>query len=108
MRKMVNPNTAVDTFTPEEASPHKIYAGINESGHVCVAVRSDERHRSEFRMMICEGDGFNAHNLVALNRYLVSCSLPSLLKWFPRQKHPNIYEFDTFVEFCQWVVDVKK
>jgi len=105
MRKMVD-NEGLFPFTPEEATPLRIYAGIDKHNDICVA-QLDEEKIIRWEMSICTGHTIDMHNLTGNNSYCyidASDSLASTLVAFSEEHNSSIYEFESFREFCKWVV----
>jgi len=111
MRKMVVRQKEPSVFYPDESREDKIYAGIDDSGCICIAMNRSTAGGRDYVMTFCCGACGPNHNLTSMRHYryvenLEYKDLGSVLLTFAQEHNSDIYEFDTFLEFCQWVVEV--
>ena len=123
VRKIAKHKTVFDSNAIDASH---IYAGFDYGGNICVAM---ERSPSQgnYKMVLCrgytgvlhtsacrftQGSSYSYHDCPP--RQMSLCMLPNedrstlqgTLAAFSEQHSSDIYEFDTFHEFCQWVVEL--
>ena len=116
MRKIAKHKTVFNTHSIDASH---IYAGFDHGGNICVAMQRD--HGSEkYNMVLCLG-----HVTLGASRFTHAAhwsyfdtpsvklknsqcedysSLQGTLSRFSEVHSSDIYEFDTFLEFCKWVI----
>lgn len=104
MRKMLVPGSCENTFYAEEATIHKIYAGIDRYGNICVAL-AKEYNSYGYQMLMCDAkrEFTNNNSYYTHEEWDLRTVLLSFVEHNPQTE---IYEFDTFWEFCEWAVGV--
>ena len=123
MRKIAKHKT---TFNTDAIDASHIYAGFDYGGNICVAM---QRSHSEgnYKMVLCighteiphtsacrftQGSSYCYHDHPPRQRSLCMLqnedrsTLQGTLAAFSEEHSSDIYEFDTFLEFCQWVVEI--
>ena len=118
MRKIAKHKTVFDTHAIDASH---IYAGFDYGGNICVAMmRENTFHK--YRMIMClgyagsgacrftNGSYYSYNDFISIKVKSSQCndrsSLKGTLAAFSEEHGSDIYEFNTFREFCQWVVEI--